>query len=647
MHAVRPRLLPLSACLALGLAACSPPPPAATTNAPAAAPSAADADALAARINAENRAEFAESNSAAWLSQTYIGDDSARVAAKANERGLTRLNGYLEAARAFTGLQLSDATARTLHLLRLSTSMPAPTDPAKLSELAALATQLDGMYGAGSYCSDPQNPSTCKQIGELSEVLADPDSSYAEQLEAWSGWHSIAVPMRAPYARFAALLNEGAQGMGFANAGDMWRSGYDMQPDPFKDETDRLWSQVQPLYEQLHCYTRGKLEAKYGEQCSVGGLLPAHLTGNLWQQDWSNLWPILQPYANAGSLDITAALQAQRDAMFKAEVAKLGPSPTPEALVEAGRAADLEIATAMTRRAEEFYVNLGMPKLPDSFWTKSQLIKPRDRDVVCHASAWDIDLAGDVRIKMCITPTEEEFTTIYHELGHIYYYLAYNHLPPMFQSGAHDGFHEAIGDTIVLSLTPDYLASIDLVEAPQQSQEAVINAQMRQALSKVAFMPFGLMIDRWRWGVFDGSITEANYNSAWWNLKAQYQGVAPATPRGEDFFDPGAKYHVPGNTPYTRYFLSHILQFQFYKALCDASGHTGPLYTCSFAGNAEAGRRFWAMLQQGQSKPWQQTLKELTGGEQMDASAVLEYFAPLQSWLQEQNQGQSCGWQRG
>jgi peptidyl-dipeptidase A len=435
--------------------------------------------------------------------------------------------------------------------------------------------------------------------------------------------------------------------MGFANAGDMWRSGYDMQPDPFKDETDRLWSQVQPLYEQLHCYTRGKLEAKYGEQGSVGGLLPAHLTGNLWQQDWSNLWPILQPYANAGSLDITAALQAQRDAMFKAEVAKLGPSPTPEALVEAGRAADLEIATAMTRRAEEFYVNLGMPKLPDSFWTKSQLIKPRDRDVVCHASAWDIDLAGDVRIKMCITPTEEEFTTIYHELGHIYYYLAYNHLPPMFQSGAHDGFHEAIGDTIVLSLTPDYLASIDLVEAPQQSQEAVINAQMRQALSKVAFMPFGLMIDRWRWGVFDGSITEANYNSAWWNLKAQYQGVAPATPRGEDLFDPGAKYHVPGNTPYTRYFLSHILQFQFYKALCDASGHTGPLYTCSFAGNAEAGRRFWAMLQQGQSKPWQQTLKELTGGEQMDASAVLEYFAPLQSWLQEQNQGQSCGWQRG
>jgi len=634
-------LLTVSICAALGLAACSseqaapPAPP---------APTAADATALVERINSESRAEQPEATSAAWLAQTYINDDSARVAAKSSERGLTRLKGYLEEARTFVDMELPTDTARNLHLLRLSTSMPPPTDPAKLSELAQLSTKLDGMYGSGTYCSDPQNPTTCRQIGPLSDVLANPDSTYEQQLEAWAGWHSIAVPMREPYARFAQLLNEGASGMGFKDAGQMWRSGYDMDADAFKAETDRLWGQVQPLYEQLHCYTRNKLVEKYGERGAVDGKLPAHLMGNLWQQDWSNLWPILEPYAGAGSLDVSAALRAQRDAIYAAEVAKLGAAPSVNALVEAGRNADRSVAEAMTRRAEEFYVQLGMPKLPESFWSNAQLLKPRDRDVVCHASAWDMNMEGDVRIKMCIQPTEEEFTTIYHELGHVYYYLAYNELPPMFQSGAHDGFHEAIGDTIVLSMTPDYLASIDLVEAPQQSREAVINAQMRQALSKVAFMPFGLMIDRWRWGVFDGSITEANFNSAWWEMKAQYQGVAPASARGEEFFDPGAKYHVPGNTPYTRYFLSHILQFQFYKALCDAAGHTGPLYTCSFAGNAEAGRRFWAMLQQGQRQPWQQTMKELTGGEQMDASAVLEYFEPLQGWLKEQNAGQSCGW---
>jgi peptidyl-dipeptidase A len=302
----------------------------------------------------------------------------------------------------------------------------------------------------------------------------------------------------------------------------------------------------------------------------------------------------------------------------------------------------------MTKLAEGFYTGLGMPALPESFYTRSQLLRPRDRNVVCHASAWQMNPdASDVRIKMCIGPTEEELTTIYHELGHIYYYLAYKNQPLSFQTGAHDGFHEAIGDTIVLSMTPAYLRSVGLVGEAEVSREATINDQMRMALAKVAFMPFGLMIDRWRWDVFDGSITPDRYNAAWWELKAKYQGVAPATPRGEQFFDAGAKYHVPGNTPYTRYFLSHVLQFQFYKSLCDASGYKGPLYECSYAGNPEAGRRYWAMMQKGASQPWQQTLRELTGGEQMDASAVLEYFAPLQAWLKEQNAGKRCGWPQG
>lgn len=612
------------------------------------------ADQFAARVNATFAEYFEEGTSAAWLSQTYINGDTARISALASERGLARFNALVEQAKRFEGQPMSPATARTIALLKLGTSMPAPRDPAKLKELATIATRLDQAYGAGLWCEGEGPQRKCQNISEITQTLAT-KRDYDAQLAAWQGWHTISVPMRRDYQRFVELTNEGAREMGYANTGAMWRAGYDMPADAFAAETDRLWGQVQPLYEQLQCYTREKLVAQYGaDKGQVNGLLPAHLTGNLWQQDWGNLWPILQPYPGAASLDLNSVLKAQRDERFAkilAALPALPPEKREEAILqqaEAARQADHETAVAMTKLAEGFYTGLGMPALPESFYTQSQLLRPRDRDAVCHASAWQMNPdASDVRIKMCIEPNEEELTTIYHELGHIYYYLAYKEQPLSFQTGAHDGFHEAIGDTIVLSMTPEYLRSVGLVGEAEVSREATINAQMRMALAKVAFMPFGLMIDRWRWGVFDGSITPDRYNAAWWELKAKYQGVAPATPRGEEFFDAGAKYHVPGNTPYTRYFLSHVLQFQFYKALCDASGFKGPLYECSYAGNPEAGRRYWAMMQKGASQPWQQTMRELTGGEQMDASAVLEYFAPLQAWLKEQNEGKSCGWPQG
>lgn len=577
-------------------------------------PTPAEADAFVAQRNAEMLAEYPEVAAAQWVSVTYINPDTQLLASKANERMLGKLGQRIEESRRFEGLDLSSETSRALHLLKLQTSMPAPKDPAKLAEVTQIATRMEGTYGAGRYCKGEGEAKTCRQLGELESVLRS-SRDYDAQLDAWTGWHTVSPPYRADYTRFVELINEGSQELGFADAGQMWRSGYDMSPADFEIEADRLWDQVKPLYQDLHCFVRGKLEQTYGEKGSVDGMIPAHLTGNMWAQQWGNLWDILEPYKGAGSLDVTAGLVKQG---YDAE--------------------------KMVRKSEDFYTSLGMPALPASFYERSQLLKPRDRDVVCHASAWDMNYVGDVRIKMCIEPTEEEFTTIYHELGHIYYYLAYNDLPPLFQSGAHDGFHEAIGDTIVLAMTPDYMASIGLVDTPQTSNEALINSQLRMALDKVAFLPFGKMIDQWRWAVFDGRVAPADYNKAWWELRAKYQGVAPASERGEEFFDAGAKYHVPGNTPYTRYFLSHILQFQMYKALCDAAGHTGPLHTCSFYGNKEAGAKFWAMLQKGQSQPWQKTMSELTGGEQMDASAILDYFAPLQVWLKEQNAGKTCGW---
>jgi peptidyl-dipeptidase A len=621
--------------------------PAATgTNATApAAPSGESADEFVARVNKTIKDITPEITSAAWLGSTFINADSQRLESAANERFLTINNGFLEQAKSYDAATQNPQTARVLHLLKVSASLPAPRDPAKLKELTEIVSRMGGEYGKGKWCPDGKD---CKDIGQVSEILANPASTYEEMKAAWEGWHTIAIPMRKDYQRFVELTNVGATEMGFGNTGEVWRAGYDMPPADFQAEADRLWGQVQPLYEQLQCYTREKLVEKYGEKGSVNGMIPAHLTGNLWQQDWGNLWPILEPYKGVGSLDINGALKKQRDEILAEMVTAAGGMGklTAAEQVEIERKADFEMATRMTKLAESFYTGLGMPGLPPTFYADSMLVQPRDRDVVCHASAWPMNTEGEVRIKMCIKANEEELTTIYHELGHIYYYLAYKGQPPMFQNGAHDGFHEAIGDTIVLSMTPDYLASIGLVDKPEVSQEAVINSQMRMALAKVAFMPFGLMIDRWRWGVFDGSIKPENYNTAWWELKAKYQGVAPSSARGEEFFDPGAKYHVPANTPYTRYFLSHILQFQFYKALCDAAGHEGPLYTCNFANNPEAGKRYWAMMERGASQPWQQTMKELTGGEQMDGSAVLEYFAPLQTWLVEQNKGKTCGWEQ-
>ena len=602
------------------------------------------ADQFIARVNAEYKTMYPELTASQWVSNTYITSDTQLLAAKGNERFLTQLNRWIEQARRFEGQAMSPETARAIELLKLGTAMPPPRDPKKLGELTRIASDMEGMYGAGRYCKTKGDAQSCRQLGELEDVLRN-SRDYDAQLDAWQGWDTISKPMRSEYTQFVELVNEGARDMGYADAGEMWRSGYDMPASEVPVETDRLWAQVKPLYEQLHCYARTRLDAKYpGKGELPGGLLPAHLMGNMWQQDWGNLWDVLEPYPKAGSLDITGALEKQYQTDLNQMLVKQDVLLETDDRVEVARQAQLDTAKKMTERAQDFYVSLGMPKLPESYWDKTQFIKPRDRDVVCHASAWDMNMDGDVRTKMCIKPNEEDFTTIYHELGHVYYYLAYNKQPPLFQAGANDGFHEAIGDTIVLAMTPQYLHSVGLVGAQQQSKEALINSQMRMALAKVAFLPFGLMIDRWRWGVFDGSIKPGNYNEAWWDLKAKYQGVAPVTPRGEEFFDPGAKYHVPANTPYTRYFLSHILQFQFYKALCDTAGYKGPLYECSFYGNKLAGQKFWSMLDKGASQPWQKTMKELTGSEKIDASAALEYFAPLQEWLKQQNEGQTCGW---
>jgi peptidyl-dipeptidase A len=571
------------------------------------------ADQFVERLNRELDELGHESGAAGWAYATYIIPDTEFLNAKATERTLEYYTKAIEAAKAYEGQQLSPPTARALMLLKLGLSAPAPKDPAKRAELAGIASKMEGMYGAAKYC--PKGPESCKDQTQLTDVLAN-SRNYDELTEAWTGWHSTARPLRKEYVRFVDLANEGARELGFADLGAMWRAGYDMPPDDFTKEAARLWGQVKPLYDSLHCYVRGRLEKTYGaERVPDGKPIPAQLLGNMWAQQWGEIYPLVEPYPGVSDLDVTGALKKQKYDAVK-----------------------------ITRSAESFYVSLGFQKLPDTFWERSLLTKPRDRDVQCHASAWQMDTNGDVRIKMCIQPTQDDLMTVYHELGHVFYYQSYAQQPYIFQSGAHDGFHEAIGDTVNLSMTPAYLHQIGLTAAVKASPEATINQQMKLALDKVAFLPFGKMIDEWRWKVFAGEVKPENYNAAWWQLREQYQGVAPPVARSEEDFDPGAKYHIPANTPYTRYFLSYILQFQFHKALCDAAGFKGPLHECSVYGNAEAGKRFREMLALGQSQPWQDTLEKLTGTRQMDASAILDYFAPLQQWLADKNKGQACGW---
>jgi peptidyl-dipeptidase A len=580
---------------------------------PAAVASAETADEFVARVNKEFADIALEVNAAGWTQATYINVDTQLLNARAFERYLEVFSRAVGEAKQFEGQPMSPASKRSIELLKLGVAAPAPDDPAKRAELATLLAGMEAKYGSAAYCKD--GGKDCRDEVQLKKVL-ETSRDYDELLDAWKGWHDQARALRADYTRYATLANEGARELGYRDLGAMWRSGYDMPADEFTREAARLYGQVEPLYKDLHCYARTKLAQKYGkDKVPAGQPIPAHLLGNMWAQQWDAVFDLLEPYPGVSALDVDAALVAQNYDPVR-----------------------------MTQSAETFYKSIAFPGLPQTFWERSMLAQPQDRKVQCHASAWHMDGKEDVRIKQCIRPTYEELRTIYHELGHVYYYLWYKDQPFIFQNGAHDGFHEAVGDTVNLSMTPAYLAKIGLVPEAKTSHEAVINQQMKMALEKIAFLPFGKMIDEWRWQVFSGQVTPENFNAAWWAIREKYQGIRPPVVRSEADFDPGAKYHIPGNTPYTRYFLSFILQFQFHKALCDAAGFKGPLSECSIYGNEEAGRRFGAMLAKGASQPWQDTMYELTGTRQMDASAILEYFAPLRSWLEEQNKGQQCGW---
>ncbi len=548
-----------------------------------------------------------------WLQNNFITHDTEILSAQAQKKLIATTMELAKRSTRFDQLDLPYDVVRKIHLLRTSLAVTAPQDPDKQAELTRITTAMESLYGRGQYCPEGEKD-RCLDLNQMNRIMAesrDPD----RLLEIWLGWRRVSPPMRQMYQHFVELANEGARELGFADLGVLWRVGYDMTPEEFTAEVNRLWEQVKPLYEALHCQVRAKLAEAYGEELvSPGKPIPAHLLGNMWSQSWGNIFDLVGPEESSQSHDLTRILRDKN----------LDP---------------LE----MVRYGERFFTSLEFRPLPQTFWERSLFTQPNDRDVVCHASAWDIDQEDDLRIKMCIEITAEDFQTIHHELGHNFYQRAYKHQPPLYRGGANDGFHEGIGDTISLSVTPEYLVEVGLL-SEVTSESAVLDHLIKMALDKIAFLPFGLLMDQWRWKVFSGEIGAKDYNRAWWKLRERYQGIRAPVPRTEEHFDPGAKFHIPFNTPYTRYFLAHILQFQFHRALCQAAGSEGPLHRCSIYKSKKAGARLKKMLEMGKSRPWREALEVLTGEREMDASAILEYFAPLKSWLDEQNQGRQCGW---
>lgn len=587
------------------------------------APTVAEARAFLLETEAELLKLWIDAERAWWVKSNFITHDTSTVATTADQRLMAYVAERAQRAAALSKLELPPELRRKFDLLRSRQNLPAPKGEKAQQELAALASQLSSLYGKGKVCSaklaralqkirgKKGKVEECLALGDLGEILAK--SRNADLLlEAWLGWRKISSPMRKLYTRYAQLANQGAKHLGYADLGDLWKSRYDMPAAAFEKEVDRLWQQVAPLYQDLHCYARRQLQKKYGKTLVPEGKpIPAHLLGNMWSQDWTALDDLLLP-KEAKGVDLDQALK-------KKGIDEVG----------------------MVKVAEAFFTSLGLTALPKTFWQRSLFTKPKDREVVCHASAWDVDFDEDLRIKMCIRITGEDLTVIHHELGHNYYQYYYRQLDPLFRDSANDGFHEGLGDTIALSVTPSYLKEIGLIKKVPKSALAPL---LQRAMDKIAFLPFGILVDKWRWDVFSGKVPATQYNTHWWDLRKKYQGIAPPQARSEADFDPGAKYHIPGNVPYARYFLAAVLQFQFHRALCRISEHKGPLHTCSIFKNKEAGQRLKAMMEMGLSQPWPKALEALTGESKMDATAMLSYFAPLHEWLKANNKGQTCGW---
>ncbi|XP_059145136.1 angiotensin-converting enzyme-like [Physella acuta] len=546
--------------------------------------------------------------------KTNITDEHEKIYnAKAIEKAKFDLEWSKKAAE-FNDTGMSSDVRRQFHFIR-DIGTAAQKDESKLQKLTELQSEMSTLYNTAKVCLQTTKDGCLDMEPGITRLMAE-SRDYEKLLAVWSGWHdATGRQMKDMYVQYVDLMNDAVRQAGFKDASDHWRSWY--ESPTFEEDVAQLMSQVLPLYEQLHAYVRRHLKQLYGaDKFPASGHIPAHLLGDIWAQEWGNIASEVMPYKDRPLIDVTDQLIQQN-----------------------------YTAKTMFDTAEAFFVSLGFDKMVPTFWTKSVIEKPTDgRKVACHASAWDFYNRKDFAIKMCTDITHEDLMTIHHEMGHIQYYMQYKDQPVVYRDGANNGFHEAIGDVMALSVqTPEHLKKINLLTEFLDDKESDVNFLMSMALRKLAFLPFGYLTDLWRWAAFRGDVTPDNYTKYWWDLKCRYQGLSSPIPRSSSDFDPGAKYHVAADVPYIRYFVSFIIQFQFHKAACQAAGHTGPLHRCDIYNSRDAGDLFRGMMQLGASQPWPVAMKNMTGQDRMDAGALLEYFHPLMEFLRKQN-GNDYGW---
>ncbi|KAB0790846.1 hypothetical protein PPYR_14878 [Photinus pyralis] len=495
----------------------------------------------------------------------------------------------------------------------------------KFLKLEKIISDMQTIYSTAKIC-DHKNKTKCDLVldPEITDILAN--SRDPEELKhVWVEWRHKNAPAKELFRDYVKYANEAAVLNNFTSNTGFWL--YDYESPTFVQDVESIWEQLKPIYTQLHAYIRTKLRQRYGDIVSEKGPIPAHLLGNMWAQSWSNIADFTLPHPSAKRADITSELLNQGYDALK-----------------------------MFKTAEEFFVSLNLKKMTPEFWERSILVKPNDgRELVCHASAWDFFDKKDFRIKQCTSVNFEDFTTAHHEMGHIQYYLQYSDQPVVYRQGANDGFHEAVGDVMSLSVSSTkHLKRIGLIDANTPDNDAVdLNALFMIGLDKIAFLPFGYLMDKWRWGIFDGNITAEDYNCKWWEYRTSIQGVEPPVDRSEDDFDAAAKYHIVADVPYLRYFVSFVIQFQFHRAACELAGEydpedpTKPLHKCDIYHSTKAGESIAKMLQMGSSRPWPDAMEVLTGQRKMDASGLLEYFRPLHKWLEAENKknGAYIGWE--
>lgn len=548
---------------------------------------------------------------AAWTASTDVTPENTgrRIGAEQAKAAFVGSPFVIERTRALLQHtnELDELTVRQLRMIWLRAAEAPGTIPdvvtARVTAEAQQSAVLDGFQfkwmRPGTATPEPITPN---QIDDLLQT----STNLPERLAVWKASKEIGVALRPGLLKLRELRNRVAREMGFSSFFALQVAGFGMSTAEMKTLTEQLVQQTKPLYEQLHCWARYRLAERYGQP--VPRLIPAHWLPNRWGQEWPGL---------VQEIDL--------DRLFACK--------SPEWIV---------------RQAVAYGESLGLPKVPPSFWDKSDLYElPSNatRKKNTHASAWDINLEGDVRSLMSVKPDASWFATAHHELGHIFYQLSYDRpdVPIVLREGASPAFHEAMAETLAApTMQLPYLKQVGVVPAELEFDQ--VQWLLNSALDQIVFIPWAAgVMTSWEHDFYEGDLSADELNKRWWDYVARFQGIAPPEPRGEEYCDPATKTHINDDpAQYYKYAIAFAIKYQLHMYIAKNILHQDPR-NCSYYGNKELGAFLYNLMKVGATRDWRQLIREATG-EDLSAKAMLEYYAPLMKYLQEQNKGRDIGW---